>query len=890
MAFSLFACGDEPAPPKTSAAATRPTASETPSLNAGDRAPPSVDGRLPALATPLRYDLALNLDPEAPSFSGRVRITLRPKAPTRHFVLHGEKIDVKRATWIAEGKKLNAQVTPRMSGREQDELVFTLPEAARSEGILDIAFDAKFGTDLSGAYKSEDAGKKLIFTQFEATSARKAFPCFDEPAFKTPFDVEIRIPSAQTLVALSNMPQKTSPTTDGDATVYKFDTSPPMPTYLVAFAVGDFGFRELPGSKPPIRIVTVKGKEHLADIALEATAAINKKLEGYFGILHPYPKLDVVAVPDFGSGAMENPGLITFREERLLLDKKNSTISSRRGQAETIAHELAHQWFGNFVTAAWWNEIWLNEGMATWMESVVVDAWQPSFGARLESIASIPQVMETDALASARAVREPVKSTDDARDSFDGITYQKGSAILSMLEGYLGVDVFQKGVQLYLKEHAWGTATSEDLFNALESVSQKPVKKIASSFLDKPGVPVIKVTRKCGKRENGLEITARPYRPMGVKSKLDAAWSVPVSLHSSANAKAANGLDTLVDGTGPDKAAKIAFDKCPDWVWPNREQQGYFFVELEDAEWRALVNHARELPVAERVGIIASLWAEVRSGGTKLGFALDLLRAFDRDDNRYVSELVAHVIQEVAEVDLGPAFNKQLVGYARDRLAAKRTRIGTPKTEDATLLARELDEVLVNVGRDPETIKRIGDTAQKWLTARDSVPVEQAYHALVLASRDATAERFDVLKNRLTTAKDPEERITIIRALANFRDPKLVERALDLSLTDAIKLQDARYVFRPMYSHVEAHKTVGDWVMSHWEPLMKRYPGHMSSRFVNVVATAHDEAELARLSAFFEPKLKELPGAARGFAEARESAELAIALRRHLTTQGPSVR
>src|SRR5580704_1896585 len=437
--------------------------------------PPRDDGRLPATAVPQGYRVALTIDPTQPRFSGVTTIKVDVTEPTYSIVLNARDMTVSRAVATSGGVQTEASATPRLASGSvaAEELVLTFARPLPAgPAVVEITYDAPFATDLAGLYRVEEQGRWYAYTQFESTDARRAFPCFDEPGFKTPFDVTITAPSG--MIALANSPEQPSAggPDPGDGTrTHTFATSPPLPSYLVAFAVGDFDVAEGRKEPFPIRVITTKGRAPLAGLALDVAAALIDKLGDYFDMRYPYAKLDLVAVPDFAAGAMENPGLVTFRDVLLLLDPQHATTSIRRSQAEVIAHEFAHQWFGDLVTMKWWNDTWLNEGFATWAEAKIVDRWRPNFGATIGQIAGLEHVMDTDSLKSARAVREPVRSTSDAMEAFDGITYQKGAAVLRMIETWLGPDVFRRGVQRYIHENAWKNARAGDLFKALDFVS-----------------------------------------------------------------------------------------------------------------------------------------------------------------------------------------------------------------------------------------------------------------------------------------------------------------------------------------------------------------------------------------------------------------------------------
>ena len=498
-ALPLASCGAEPpicaTPAAPSAAVATPAA--PPAATADPTPPPQKDGRLPPFASPVRYTAQLNIDPNLPRFSGTVQILVDIPAPTSFVVLHARDITVARASALIGGGSIAASATSRLAegGKYPAELVLQFERPVpKGQATLEIAYDAPFSKDLNGIYRVKEGERYYAFTQFEATDARRAFPCFDEPSFKVPWELKITVPKG--MIAATNTPEIRH-TESGSSTVFEFAPTPPVPSYLMALAIGDLDVRTGATSPVPIRLLTVKGRSNLGTMALEATAAMTQKLADYFGSPFPYPKLDIVAVPDFGSGAMENAGFITFREEALLLDPAHASTATKRRVALIIAHELAHQWFGDYVTMAWWNDLWLNEGFATWMETKVVDLWKPTFEARLFAAADTLEAMDLDGLDAARAIRQPVTTTGQASEAFDSITYQKGAAVLSMLERWVGADKFQQGVRDYLGAHAWKNAKAEDLLSALDKAAGKDVTLLASTFLDQAGIPMVGVNATC---------------------------------------------------------------------------------------------------------------------------------------------------------------------------------------------------------------------------------------------------------------------------------------------------------------------------------------------------------------------------------------------------------
>ena len=565
---------------------------------------------------PLRYAVDLRVDPAQPRFSGQTAIQVDVTQPTFYVVLNARDMNVTRAfarVGVAEVPATwSSRVAHGGAGPEELVLSFSRPLPAGKAAIV-VVYDAPFAGDLEGLYRVQEGGAWYAYTQFEATDARRAFPCFDEPGFKTPYDLTIAAPRGQIVVA--NAPEDKQDDAADGTVVHHFATSKPMPSYLVAFAVGDFDL--VPGqSEPfPIRAITTKGKGALTSMALEATVALVAKLGDYFDIRYPYDKLDIVAVPDFAAGAMENPGLITFRDVFILLDPHHATTSDRREQALVIAHELSHQWFGDLVTMAWWNDLWLNEGfryVGRGADGRRVAAHV--FGAaRIEQISGVQYVMDTDALATTRAVREDTRSSSDVMEAFDGITYQKGAAVLRMLERWLGPDTFQRGVQRYIHEHAWGNARAEDLFKAMEFVSTQKVGDLASGFVDQTGVPSVQASWTCGSRAASLEAAGVGVAPPG-RARASGAQVDAARVRRRGGPAAQRVLFTV----GAEPIERDLGAQCPAWVYPNAEEAGYYRFLLDKTQpsrsARGASSAAGDRPPGPRVECLGRVRRQGRLG------------------------------------------------------------------------------------------------------------------------------------------------------------------------------------------------------------------------------------------------------------------------------------
>ncbi len=445
--------------------------------------------RLPADVRPTRYDLHLEPDLEGGTFRGEVRIALRLARPRAEIVLHAADLAIERATAHSGGREMPARVRLARAD-ETAALRFPRPLGA-GEATLALRFSGRLNQHLRGLYAASADGSRYAFSQCEAADARRILPCFDEPAFKARFRVAVTVRDGET--AVSNGPVEREEPVPGGRVV-RFAETPPLSTYLLALAVG-----RLEASAPrhlgpvPIRVWHVPGKGQLTAFALEAAAEALARLQDYFDIPYPYRKLDLVAVPDFEAGAMENAGAVFFRETLLLLDPATASLVERKRAAEVIAHELAHMWYGDLVTMAWWDDLWLNEAFATWMAYRVVADWRPEWRMWQGFEHDRSAALGMDALANTHPIYARVRSVADATENFDAITYEKGAAVVRMIEHYLGPDAFRAGVRLYMRRHREGNTVAADLWRALEEASGKPVARVAQAWIAQPGFPLVSI-------------------------------------------------------------------------------------------------------------------------------------------------------------------------------------------------------------------------------------------------------------------------------------------------------------------------------------------------------------------------------------------------------------
>jgi cytosol alanyl aminopeptidase len=864
-----------------------PTAA--PTREAAAPVPPPLDsGRLPGTARPLRYEVALAIDPTRERFTGDVGITVEIPAATQAIVLHGRDLTISRAEVVQGERHIAATTAVRMAKGARDasdELVLALAHPlSPGRAEIRVAWSAPIGDKRSGLYRVKEEADRYAFTQLEPTDARRLMPCFDEPGFKVPFDLKVTTPKGNLVVANAEETGRTD-AEDGRSTTFRFATTAPLPTYLFALAVGPFEIREAPPGPVKVRLIATKGKAPLGDLVLEAAGAHARWLGEYFDRPYPYSKLDLVAVPEFGFGAMENAGLISFREELILLDTQRAGAAARRAMATAVAHEIAHHWFGNLVTMAWWDDLWLNEGFATWMESKVVDAWRPAMDASLQALRAKGVIMEKDALDSARAVRQPVGS-GEAEDAFDEITYDKGAAVLGMLEAWLGEATFREGIRAYIKAHEHGSATSADLFQAISAAAHKDVQAIASTFLDQPGVPLVRAELACDKGQAPkVRLTQGRYRARHGSASpapplAHSPWKIPLCVAYEGGDKAGPACG-LLDGS----AAEVALPagRCPAWIYPNARESGYFRFVLPPAQMAALAGAARSLDPRARLGLVTDAWALVRSGDMDVGTLLDLLSGMKRERHRLVLEEIIAALEGVSStlVDEGtrPAFRR----YVASILLPIGKELGwDPKkgdTDDQKLLRKSVLAALSTLAEDPWLNAEADKRSTAFLADPSSVDPDVAAIALHVAARRGGERRFDELASAAKRAKLPAERIDAVGSLGSFADKTLLRRALDLMLTDQIKMQDSFYIASVAMMWPDSRPLVRTWVKDHLTELKGKMPDYLLARLTGVVGTICDRDERDASARLFEEALKGTEGAERALRQALEAADVCIDLR-----------
>lgn len=842
---------------------------------------------LPEGITPLGYDLSLKVDPRKDGFSGAVAITIRVDEPAASIVLHGRKLAIEVAR--VDGKATRVVARMAFGGKEDPEELVLVPDAPvpRGEHTLYFVYSAPFNRQLRGLYKVVQGGQSWAFTQLEAADARRMFPCFDEPRYKTPFAIRVEVPRG--MLAVSNGLQ-TAARDAGETTSYEFAPTLALPTYLVALAAGNLEIAEGPKTPVPVRIVTTPGKSKLGVLAMEAAEAYLGVLGDYFARPYPYGKLDLVAVPDFAPGAMENAGLVTFREELLLLDPAHAPLAMRRRMEAVMAHELAHQWVGNLVTMRWWDDVWLNEGFATWMGSKALDLRRPSFGARREMAGSHWAVMALDARPSARPVRVPVPTSDAILESGGWTAYVKGDGVLDMLEAHVGADAMRTALRHYVSLHAFGAVTTGDFVAAIADSTKKPgAAPLARSFLDQPGMPVVGAALECdtnGARvrltQSALRTTRGENEAVGrsgtgaPKSASDPRrWTIPVCISYEGAARPAC---TMLDG----EKADVALARCPAWVMPNAGATGWYRWALEPKLFRALAKVAPTLGEKERAALPSNAWAMLETGSIGAG---DFFEALDRlspgkDASRLVLEQTIAVLERAREALVDDRSSAAFGAFVRTLLRPALARLGEdpgPKDDDDRRLGRvSVTAALYDLAGDPGVAATAEKRAAAWLKDPASVDPDLGALALRISARAGGVATWDALSSRLDAA-GASEHVALVLALASPADPARLVKTLDLVLSGRVRAGDFRYVQVAAARQPDLRSAFLGWMMEHMGELAHKLGS--AAGLAGTVGFACEPGQQARVAAFFRERLAKLEGAQRSFEEGMEQSAECIRTR-----------
>ncbi len=844
-------------------------------LAGADTRPPL--GPLPDATKPTAYRLSIHIDPAESSFTGQTEIEAELAEPTETIFIHGNGLRVKSVTITAGDFATSATYT------QVDETGVAQLTAAEKipSGPLTLAFD--YEGDLSetaeGLFRVNVAGDWYAWTQMAPIDARRMFPCFDEPRFKTPFTISVTAPSG--LEVFANTPE-TEQATNERTTTHRFRTTLPLPTYLVALAVGPFDVLEtsIPSNGVrsealPFRVIATKGQKPRMQMALTQGPRLVTLMEEYFEIPYPYEKLDLIATPILG-GAMENAGLIVFDDSILLLDA-NAPFDQLRSFGEIVAHEVAHQWFGNLVTPKWWTDVWLSESFAEWLGKNVAHKWRPELGIATARLQHAFYAMGIDALPRGRPVRQAITENRQISSAFDAITYQKGAQVLAMFESFVGPEAFAEALRSYLNRFRHGTATSDDFFETLGKVAKHP-KLIAAlqSFVDQTGVPLVSVHPKQGK----LALAQERFRPLGVEPTAAQKWIIPICV-----SQAGQRTCTLLG----ERTGTMDVPTIERALMPNAGGTGYYRFRLDRAGWDRLIAGAHALSGPEALALADSVWSDFTAGSGDFTRVIAAAKALSTHSDRLAALEIGKRMRDLSSSVLSP---DQLDGYRhlmraiyapRLRAVGFDVRSGAHASEspEDQAFRQSLLPLVALEGRDSEIRATLSEAAVAYLKG-DTAKLDAAFRAeaFAVAVQERGVPFMRELRDALAKSTEPLFREQAVLGLSAADTPELARAALDMSLSEGIhSLETVRIIFFGIARQPLGRAVAIDFVEKELERVMNALPTFLRRQLSTLYARSCDTEDIAKVEAFIRPKLAMLGGGELELEQTKQRIKLCAALK-----------
>ncbi len=809
---------------------------------------------------PMNYDITFEPDLKKFIFRGKEKISLHIRKPVNKLALNILELKITYCILTTKGRILK----PKLSlDKKKEELVLKFPEKISGNAELFINFEGLLTDKLAGFYRSKYTHKGkikyLATSQFEATDARRAFPCWDHPEYKATFNISMIIDKK--LDAISNMPIIEEKKLSGNKKFVKFAQTPIMSPYLVYLGVGEFESVKGKLGNISLGVWTTPDQKNRGKLALDFSKKFVKFYQDYFQIKYPLPKLDLIAIPDFASGAMENWGAITFREVALLFDKKTSSTATKQIIAEIISHEIAHQWFGDLVTMKWWNDLWLNESFATFMGNKAVDHYFPKWEMRNQFLDdSTEAALELDALKTSHPIDVEVKEPSEIAEIFDQISYDKGGSVLRMLEGYLGKEVFRKGLKQYLLSHKFGNATTQNLWSSLEKVSKKPVKKMMNTWIKQTGFPLVEAELKNSK----LILSQKRFLYEGMSDNDKSLWFIPLSIKS--NKKSITGLMTR-------KKIELNLDKNYDWFKINFNQTGFYRVKYprEILKKQKILVRKRKLPYVDIWGIQNDLFANAIVGKNSLKEYLDFAKLCTQDDF-LISKDIEDKLYFLYLIAPGKKFWPKIIKFSRTFFNRVYNRVGwEPRKNERHTDALLRAQTLIYLGRfeDKKILEKSLKAFNEFLKKPASLHPDLRSAVLNNVAWKGDKKTLDTFVNLYNKATTQEEKRRYLSAMAGFKKKELLDRTLEFSLSKHVRLQD---VFIPVTSisyNPYGRKLVCPWIKENWKELEKMLggPKNLLSRIIESLGSLsnHEDVEIKK---FFDKH--PTPGIKRSVAQTLE--------------------
>ncbi|HVZ71838.1 MAG TPA: M1 family metallopeptidase [Polyangia bacterium] len=837
--------------------------------------------RLPLDIRPTRYRAEVTVDMKANTFEGRLAIDVTSGRASSELQLHAVGLELSSATAEIAGRAIAAK--PSVDAESETVTLSFAEPVPAGAATLRLAYRGAFSPGLRGLYR---AGA-IAVTQFEAADARRLFPCFDEPAFKARWEVSLSgVPAGA--VALSNgIAIKDEPDGQGARRV-TFAPTPVLSSYLVAAVVGELVSSDAVTVRDvAIRTWSVPAKKHLTAFAQRCAAAVLPLLEDYFGLPYPFGKLDQIGVPDFEAGAMENAGCITFREVALLLDEATAPLAVQKRVAEVITHELAHQWFGNLVTMVWWDDLWLNEAFATWMAYKIVDRWRPEWRIWMDFEGGKGGAMLLDSLQAAHPIRAEIANAEEAGESFDAITYEKGGAVLRMIEGFLGEDKFRDGIRLYMRKHREANATADDLWAALGEASGQPyIVQLANGWIRQVGYPVIQMSLDA--KTNTVALSQRRFfaDPGAREAGAPTTWLVPIVLRFR-DARGVHEQAVLLDAR--DKTIRLEAEGEVKWVFGNADARGFFRAAYDGPLLAKLLPALGELRPSERMALVSDQWALVRAGVVSISAFLDLVAGLGGEEDHVVLDDLVGRLATIEHRHIGDdatrarfqAFVRGLVGSRAAKLAWGPASAGAE--DDETRLCRAaLLRALVLLAREPAAVAEAARRLPP--TGAPNVDPNLLDIVVTAAAREADAKRFEELRVRAREEADPAAKRRYLHALARVEAPALAERAVALSLEADVPMQDFTSFLGVLLGNPATRESAWKLVHTRFDEVRAKADSPMLlRRLVEALAALPERRHLEEITAFLAAH--PIDGAKQATAQTLERLRMDVALRERLVPE-----
>jgi len=840
---------------------------------------------LPETARPSKYRIKLQPDLKNFTFDGEQSVDLLILEATSTIVLNSIDLEISNTTLHANGTTLTSKSVTIDKDAETATLDFgetIQPGDAR----LEMVFTGGLNDKLMGFYRSEYTSQDgetryLATTQFEPTDARRAFPCWDEPAKKATFEVTLVF--SDEYQAVSNTPVVEEAFPGPGLKSVRFAETPIMSTYLLVFIVGNLtSIKERADGGTTVGVWTTPGKEDQASFALDTSVKLLSYFNEYFGIPYPLPKLDHIAIPDFAAGAMENWGAVTYRETALLVDPDNSSAGTRQRVAEVIAHEMAHMWFGDLVTMEWWDDLWLNESFASWMGNKAVDWLFPEWEMWTQFVnMDTNRALSLDGLKNSHPIEQAVKNPAEVSQLFDAISYSKGASVIRMLENFLGEESFRKGLNRYLSSHMYDNARTEDLWSALETESGRPVTAIMDSWVKQMGYPVLQVESDRTGGQTTLSVTQERFvydrllGDTGPDSDSDnEVWRVPVSAsqgREESTVTVMDGRQTQIDVPGSSDG----------WVKLNPLQTGFFRVNYSTEDWQRLVPaiESLELHATDRLGVQNDAYALSRAGLLPVTQFLSLAQAYKNEGDASVWSDLASNLRDIEQLISDEAIHPAYQGFAREIFGPAARKIGwEPKSGEGHLDALLRSTVLSQAGsyHDPDVTAQASERFQKYLQDRETLAPDLRGVVFALAAQSGGKDVYDQIWGLEGETDLAEEKIRLLMSLTRFQRPELLNSTLADSLSAKVRSQDSITLVAGVAANPKGRDLAWEFVKDNWAEFDRRYGGGGFGlmRLVSICSHFNSQEKADEVDSFFAEH--PAPAAERTIRQALERVRLNI--------------